>query len=107
MKNARAITGDAYNLPIADNSQDVVFAFRATPLSSTSCTKESLTRVYSEILRVLKPDGEFVLYPQPRAEIRSFDPSASMFKVLKRTEFPGGVHEDEPSYLLFLGKIRK
>lgn len=104
LQHARAIAGDIYNLPIADKSQDIVFAFRATPLSSVYCTKESLTRAYKEISRVLKADGEFVLFPQPREEIRGYDPCGSVFEEVSRIEYPPAKGGREPEHLLFYRK---
>jgi hypothetical protein len=104
LSNARALVGDVYNLSIATDSQDVVFASRTTPLSSAFATRESLTRAYSEIARVLKPNGEFVLYPSPRKEIRSFDPSATIFQEIERITIPSAQSNLESSQLLILKK---
>lgn len=106
LRNAKAIAGDMYNLPIVSGSQDVVFVARSTPLGSIYATKESLTRAYNEISRVLKPDGEFILFPEPRKEIRSYDPSASIFREIKRISIPANKRDPDqnPSYMIFFAK---
>jgi ubiquinone/menaquinone biosynthesis C-methylase UbiE len=102
--NAEAVFGDVYDLPMADASQDIVLAFRCTPLGSIYATRESLLKAYSEIARVLKPTGEFVLYPEPRPEISSFDPLREVFRPVKSFTIPAGPGRDKASQIMFLVK---
>jgi hypothetical protein len=104
LQNAKAVVGDLYNMPVAANSQDVVFASRTTPLGSVYATRESLTRAYSEIARVLKPDGEFVQYPEPRKELASFDPAQEIFREIKRIPIPPNPGNRDLSWMLIFGK---
>jgi hypothetical protein len=107
LKNAEAIFGDVYELPVTDESQDVVIAFRSTPLGSVYATKDSLLRAYSEIARVLKPSGEFVLYPEQRKEIKDFDPCEQVFRELSRIEVPSGKGHPDTSWMIFYTKDLK
>jgi SAM-dependent methyltransferase len=104
LTRAKAIVGDLYNLPLADGSQDLIFASRTTPLGSIHATRESLTRAYSEIARVLKPGGEFVLYPEPRKEIRAFDPSGEILREVKRISIPPNPGSKDESWMIIFSK---
>jgi SAM-dependent methyltransferase len=104
LTNAKSIVGDIYNLPLPDQSQDLVFASRTTPLGSVHATRESLTRAYSEIARVLKHGGEFVLYPEPRKEIRAFDPSGEIFHEVKRISVPPNPSNKNESWMIIFDK---
>lgn len=104
LTKAKAIVGDLYNLPLPDDSQDLIFASRTTPLGSIHATRESLTRAYGEIARVLKPGGEFVLYPEPRKEIRAFDPSGEILRELKRIPIAPNPGNKNKSWMIVFTK---
>ncbi len=66
--DAEAVFGNTYALEIPDNSQDVVIAACHDPL--VSGRPAWLLRAYSEVARILKPDGELVLLPFDEANYR-------------------------------------
>lgn len=76
--NAKSIAGDLKKLPIVDGSQDLVVARSSDLNGKAPC---------SEITRVLKTNGEFVLYDEHSAG-QSTVISVDGFKEVKRISLP-------------------
>jgi len=60
-KNIEYIVGDAEKIPLEDNSVEIVISKAAPP--TISKTKEEVTNVIDEAMRILKPGGVFRFGP--------------------------------------------
>jgi len=68
LNNARGVHGSTYAIPLPDSSQDVVFTSCHDPFVKGS--EEMFMQVFSEVSRVLQPDGEFIFTPwKTRSEL--------------------------------------
>ncbi len=66
-RNVTPVLGDARNLHVPDNSQDVVFSSRLLIYMN----EEDFIAAFKEIVRVLKPGGEAILFDLPMEAGRS------------------------------------
>ena len=106
--NALPVMGDVYELPIATSSQDVVYAGSITPLCERNpdATRESLGAVFQEISRVLKQNGEFVMYPGPDLEHPNGDVADEFFRVVHSLRIPSGIDGVSPQSFMIYTKRR-
>jgi sterol 24-C-methyltransferase len=69
------VKGDFNKMPFEDNTFDGAYAIEAT------CHSEDLTKVFSEVCRVLKPGGIFAVYDWVMTD--KFDPDNAYHRFLK------------------------
>lgn len=95
---ALQVQGDTYGMPFQDGTCDLVFTSCHPPFVSAS--PEDQVVALSEVARVLKPGGEFVLFPwySEKKDSRVQDYLLRTYEVVERHSSPG--HDDRQLLVL-------
>jgi len=98
VQKAKAISGSQRKLPIVDSSQDLVVARRSQILNPERAS------VYKDVARVLKRDGEFVLYEDSDSNAQATSKPIEGLEELRRIALASPRKNKDAAQLIVYGK---